>query len=251
MRGVLSAFALVAVAACVPEAPPGAAGPAETAAQAGPLDSSRPADRQMIAYGEAHPECRLWSNWEKLCSRTGPGRDVRCVADPDRPVEPSAPFCVRRNLSNPSWVLDDDERASRLRFCLEPRTVPGGGDGEPNTGTRICARYDPQRPFNGRRVGAWMHPSCQGLNEAETGRPICVRGGDAVAGIPDCETLAAEGHENPRLLTCSAWSGPSSCHAAPVRAGRSLRGENVTFGSPDPDVAAAHGLFCQIIETEN
>jgi hypothetical protein len=91
--------------------------PAEAAAS---LDPSKGPDRQMLDFGEAHPECRMWTNWEKLCSRTGPAGSVQCNVDPDQRVEPSTPFCA----SNPLALrpgIDPQQLSSSERFCVAAR----------------------------------------------------------------------------------------------------------------------------------
>lgn len=249
MRKILSlwmALCLLLGAAGVAATSSGRPGHARAnAPAAGPLNPARPADRRMLAYGEAHPECRLWTNWEKLCSRTGPGGAVHCNIDPGRRVTPSAPFCTRHAPRAQPNPLAAAERASRLRFCLRPRRVVDGSDGGSGTLTRICGRYEPGRPFNGRRAAALMRPGCDGLSDAETGRPVCVRGGDPAQHVLDCGSFAARHRQSDRLLVCGRWSGPASCHASPVHEWRPPEEGDVTFGAPNPNVAPVHGLFCE------
>jgi hypothetical protein len=224
--------------------------PQARAPASGDLDPARTADRQMTAYGEAHPECRMWSNWEKLCSRTGPNGSIYCNIDPDRRVDPSAPFCADSNRLEPrNWSAA--EHRSRTRYCASRRRpAPPLGDRSSDT-TLICARYHPERPFNGRRVAALLRPGCEGLSDAETGRPVCVRGGNMQAGIPDCASLAASGYESDRLLVCGRWSGPASCHAyptqewRPIEEGTPVDERRVYFGVPDPNQKSIHGLACE------
>jgi len=85
------ALGLLAGAACAGLAQPGSdrAHPSATG-----LDPSRRADRALQAFDAAHPQCQLWTNWQKMCSRTGPDGATVCVTDPDRPVRPSEPFCT-------------------------------------------------------------------------------------------------------------------------------------------------------------
>jgi hypothetical protein len=116
----------------------------------------------------------------------------------------------------------------------------------PGRRIRVCARQAHERPFNGRRVLALLRPGCDGLSDAETGRPVCVRGGDPAGRTPDCGALAAAHYESDRLLVCGHWSGPASCHAYPVREWRQPREDDITFGTPNPDRAVVHGLYCEI-----
>lgn len=205
------------------------------------LNPARPADRQMLAYGEANPECRMWTNWQKLCSRTGPGGAVHCDIDRARRVAPSLPFCAASRSETPASVANDAERELRERFCVSHRMVE---DLVRHRLVRVCTRHDPRRPFNGRRVAALLHPGCDGLSDAETGQPFCARGGGAAAGLPDCAALAARGYQHGRLLQCRRWSGDPSCHAFPVR-GAPDTGEDAMVIPRDPNRAGVHGLFCE------
>lgn len=249
MRRVLifaSALALLPVAACIDAAAssaPESTGSNRAASSA--LDPATAADRQMLAYGEANPECRMWTNWQKLCSRTGPGGAVHCNVDPGRRVTPSRPFCARRARVEPRFAPAVAERASAERFCLSHQTIQDPLSPDQERRIRVCTRHDPERPFNGRRAAALMRPGCEGLSDAETGRPVCVRGGDPAQHVPDCGSFAARHRQSNRLLVCGRWSGPTSCHASPVHEWRAPQEEDVTFGAPDPNRGAVHGLFCE------
>ena len=237
MSALLPATLCIAAAAWSAPERPGANRPA-----AGALNPARAADRQLRAYGEANPQCRMWSNWEKLCSRTGPEGAVQCFIDPGRRVSPSRPFCAVARWEGRADVPPASERVSRERFCLSRETIEARGQ---HLRIRVCTRHDPDRPFNGRRVAALLHPGCDGLSDAETGRPYCVRGGNAAAGLPDCASLASRRVRHDRLLVCGRWSGPALCAASPVREWRPPGPEDITFGTPDPNRTAVHGLFCQ------
>jgi hypothetical protein len=245
-RVLLSSLALgvLAGAACAIQALPRPPRPASASVSASAtLNPARAADRRLLAYGEAHPECRMWTNWEKLCSRAGPGGSVQCTVDPDRRVTPATPFCAAGGNAPPS-PRPRSEQASAERFCrrhASARSSNSAGRGAP---TRLCAQQEPERPFNGRRIAALMQPGCEGLADAETGRPFCRRGGDAAAGIPDCGVLAAQGYEHSRWLQCSRWSGESSCRAYPIMR-EQLSGSATAFGALDPNFAPVHGLFCE------
>lgn len=85
-----------------------------------PYDSSK-ADRALQAFDKNHPECALWSDWRKLCSRIGPDGATYCRIDPEHPASPSAPFCAREN--GRAFILGKDDlphyetaRQSRSRF---------------------------------------------------------------------------------------------------------------------------------------
>jgi hypothetical protein len=201
-----------------------------------PLNPAHVADRQMIAFGEAHPGCPLWTNWEKLCSRTGPEGGVHCQIDPGRRVRPSRPFCARSEGSSNMWPTA--QRVSIDRYCLTHGIIPDPL--EPGRSILVCARWDPHRPFNGRRVAALLQPGCGGLSVAESGRQIC--GDHASAGrLPECASLAAAGYEHPRLLECTRWTGNHHCHAFPIR-GAPDSGEAISIPR-DADTTNVHGLY--------
>ena len=60
-----------------------------------PYDSSK-ADRALQAFDKNHPECAVWSNWRKLCSRIGPGGSNYCRTDPDH-------HCGALTAEQPPW----------------------------------------------------------------------------------------------------------------------------------------------------
>lgn len=245
MRRVLVfavASALVPIAACVAAAvSSGSERSGSNSAASATLNPARPADRQMRAYGEVNPDCRMWTNWEKLCSRTGANGTIVCGIDPGRRVTPSDPFCAASRSATPAASLPETERVSSERFCRAHRTTEDLSRG---TLSRVCTRHDPRRPFNGRRVAALLHRDCDGLSDAATGRPFCVRGGNAAAGLPDCEALAARGYQHPRLLHCSRWSGDASCRAFPIRPQPDL-GPDAFVIPQDPNRNGVHGLVCE------
>ena len=190
---------------------------------------------------EQHPECPLWTNWEKLCSRTWIGGAIHCNRDPGRPVAPSTPFCARPTTEIATWPAS--ERGSYNRFCSNPL---GRLDGElaidDQSGPR-CNRWRSQRPFNGRRISALRHPGCEFWREVGSGRPICSEGNNAGAEVPHCSALAAINYEHSRELVCGEWIGPSSCRAYPVESGD--RGDDFVVFDDDPNSRGVHGIYCE------
>ena len=107
-----------------------------------------------VEYGIANPDCEMWSDWQKLCSRTGESGSVFCV-DSQVEVPPSATFCVARSgepYSAPSGSAGARELASYNRFCEEFSSVADG--------KAQCVRWSPMRPFNGLRLQEREHPWC-------------------------------------------------------------------------------------------
>lgn len=88
------------------------------------LDPSRAADRQMIAFGEANPQCQLWTNWERLCSRTGLGGGIQCHIDPGRRVASSLPFCAVGRQSGPRDARGNWFKVAILRAATATAHAP-------------------------------------------------------------------------------------------------------------------------------
>lgn len=199
--------------------------------------------QKLETYGRSHPECRLWTDWQSLCSRTGRDGQLRCVIDADRPIRPSEPFCVqgltvgvlRGEASNPL------ARRSRARFC-EIAAQPGADPDERNSIDPVCETYASDRPFNGRRIASLRHPWCDTWGDSQSLEPVC---SESVAGTNNCSSLAARRYEHDKLVICLRWSPGVSCRspvggaALPrpeegIMVGRALRSES----------APAWGTYC-------
>jgi hypothetical protein len=205
MRGVLiSSLALGALAgaACAMQALPSRSPQRDTAASpASGLNPANTADRVLQAFDAAHPQCQLWTNWQKMCSRTGPDGATVCVIDPDRPVRPSEPFCT-----GGPWSADEPATRAQLasygRFCRVRRaqvTAP----------FRVCEGGE-DRPFNGRRIAARLHPWCQ-LWVDEDRNHVCQTGSMNLPNVPRCEALARRGAEARSRLSCTSRAMPPWC----------------------------------------
>jgi hypothetical protein len=214
--------------------------PAAPTPGASTLNPSIVADRQMLAFGRENPDCPRWTNWEKLCSRTGPAGSINCNIDPGRRVAPSMPFCTVMGANLPR-ERSEAERTSMDRFCRYETVRAPSGEGR-RSSRRECARQDPERPFNGRRLGSLLNSACGAWRDYETYRLVCTTGGNRTPSVPDCAVLAASHYEHPRLLVCSQWTGPSDCDGIPVMS-RNREAESVIIGA-DPNIARVHGLFC-------
>lgn len=106
------------------------------------------ADADLHAFGSAHPNCEVWSNWQKTCSRLG--SEVSCVEDRARPVRPSAAFCAGGYDS-----ASQAEITSQFRYCRVTERLRIG-----EREISVCALFDSGRPFNGRRLAARFSPAC-------------------------------------------------------------------------------------------
>jgi len=191
MVGILIGVAGVAMTSASPRMRP------SVVLAPGRLNPGIPSDAQLYAFGRAHPTCQLWTNWQKMCSRTGPNGTVLCVSDPDRPVAPSRPFCARPSQGD----LTGTDAVSHDRFCASrsaenPRTRPGD-----------CRRYRRDRPFNGFHLAARRSPLCRRWVDADTRRTICSEEG---AGFGSCATVAAT-QVTAAPLACDETTQPAAC----------------------------------------
>lgn len=178
------------------------------------------ADEVLARFDRDHPQCELWTNWSRMCSRTGAGGAAYCTADPGMPVPPSEPFCVSDSESQRSRPqpasLTPSQNDSMQRFCSPDAAARGP--------TGLLAEecgFVRGRPFNGYRLAARLHPWCEQWNEAVTNVPLCRTGGKR--GLPDCAPEAVKGVESARGFYCARPALPSWCDDA---AGFGIQAEN-------------------------
>jgi hypothetical protein len=119
--------------------------------------SQKAADLAMAAFDDVNPDCELWTNWQKMCSRTGENGAVLCHKSTIG-VRPSTPFCAARTngpfegLSRPNQPT---QFTSYMRFCRVNGKVPAGlKDFEHCVWTK-------NRPFNGLSRSDRRHPWCK------------------------------------------------------------------------------------------
>jgi hypothetical protein len=184
----------------------------------GGLDATRPADAQLAAFGRDNPQCPIWTNWQKTCSRTGEGGSLICVHDQERPARPSEPFCVRTEFSGIPSPLTRGQNASSRRFCARTRheRIFDSAGRVLFEGT-VCHRYRTDRPFNGRSHGARRHPQCRHWSRGPGG-----------------------------VLVCSEFAaGPCRLlDGVPVPPSGPLENQIVIPHRFDPEMTAAFGVFC-------
>ncbi len=139
------------------------------------------ADARLAAFDTENPKCQLWTNWQKMCSRTGPdGTDIFCSIDDMHPSKPTRPFCVG-DLDG-HYLIEDHRRdlgdVQLLHlFCEEFETVDG---------KRRCTKLNSDRPFNGSNLAALRHPYCE-VWSTEKG-PVCSETGKFPE-FPKCSTV--------------------------------------------------------------
>jgi hypothetical protein len=167
------------------------------------------ADAQLAAFDKSEPECQLWTNWQKMCSRTGPDGETICEVDEARPVAPSAPFCVGRTGTSPGVLLSalsPDQQLSARRFC-----DPAPPEGAEATGaTADWCPYAKNRPFNGYRLQPRLHAWCNAWSDKSTLEPICSMPG-ANGNTPDCSVQSQRGTNSEGGLFCSKPQVPQWC----------------------------------------
>jgi hypothetical protein len=118
--------------------------------------SQTEADVALSQFDRDNPSCQLWTNWQKMCSRTGEGGATYCQKAKST-VKPSTPFCSALN-AEPYMGLADEytsiQLASYMRFCesktgeITPENVP------------LC-NWMKKRPFNGLTIAERRHPWCK------------------------------------------------------------------------------------------
>jgi hypothetical protein len=131
-----------------------------------------PADRALAEFDKSHPSCQLWTNWRKVCSRTGPHGETRCTEDPDFKVQASAPFCAGEHFGFGALLADNPtiaELNSYNRFC---KTFETEGLPHKKFGMAICNEWQPNRPFSPQRVDHRVHPWCLEWKRWDTYEPI-------------------------------------------------------------------------------
>ncbi len=126
--------------------------------------SQAAADAELTQFDGKHADCQLWTNWQKLCSRTGPNGQTSCRTSAQRGIRPSAPFCVAREdggYRRPDESDGDRALRSSLRFCTYPAGKPATSIGQAES-----CEYSPSRPFGGHELRNQTHPWCVTWKEA-------------------------------------------------------------------------------------
>lgn len=141
--------------------------------------SQAAADTALAQFDHDNPDCQLWSNWQKMCSRTGEGGKTLCNRDRRIEARPSTPFCAARFVKMPGEPYFRPPEApetltesaasggSRQRFCKslwdgDLRRVPF----EPAIAAQhktvlLCVAYKNPRPFDGLDVHSQANPRCR------------------------------------------------------------------------------------------
>ncbi|MGL5840055.1 MAG: hypothetical protein ACRCY3_16300 [Sphingorhabdus sp.] len=127
--------------------------------------SQAEADAALAAFDKANPTCQLWTNWQKMCSRTGEKGATYCQKA-QASVRPSVPFCTTNGELDESSDIDYSalQLESYLRFCSKKT-------GEVFNNIPACIWLS-NRPFSGLNIQEQKHPWCKAwrkLSQSETG----------------------------------------------------------------------------------
>lgn len=217
------------------------------------------ANGAMVDFGRDNPKCQLWTDWRLMCSRSGDeAGETVCVTDPGRQVEPSAPFCTDSYLGYDAANLNAAQTQSVLRFCevVADMEIPEVRDGERiMTPIKLCQKFQKDRPFNGRRVAARLHPWCDEWSDSENRSVVCTVPSGESGRTSSCNALAAEGYAHNTRLYCSKWKLPDWCHQgrgfydfvrgrpAPTDDAQDYS-DVIYFGSQPPTAAPIYGVQC-------
>jgi hypothetical protein len=213
--------------------------------------SQKAADAALAQFDTDNPKCQLWTNWQKMCSRTGEAGATWCTTDPDRPVKPSVPFCVvepQKSIKNASgfgWTTEPkiwpvDHKLSVMRFCRKGSVVNDGG---------FSCMFEENRPFNGRRLAARRHPWCQAWYNYANDELICSEGSN-VAGVADCASLLRKKTYTKHGMYCGELIKKPSLCSRIEGGGRSAvieaeNGERIMTTLWNLDTSSLHGLYCE------
>jgi len=141
---------------------------AEVSNATGNYATQSEADGALLRFEAANPQCELWTNWQKMCSRTGADGKVSCIRTRRLDVRPSAPFCAatKDGARRPGPADGLKAVSSSLRFCRYPSGKPQG----PSAQIESCI-YEQDRPFSGRNLQDREHGWCRVWYEAGRIRP--------------------------------------------------------------------------------
>lgn len=190
--------------------------------------SQQEADVALEKFEKDNPSCQLWTNWQRMCSRTGKNGAAECISDDALSVRPSTPFCAEVNIGarNEFRVSEQFAVAKSLQFRSRGRFCTFDG-------SIMHCRSD--RPFNGRHLSARRNSLCEiwAEEKAPEFRPICSEN-TSNTGLRSCAALSKKKFKADVPLYCSkrsemtgknicqsisGWgAGPDFGHDAPYEA---------------------------------
>lgn len=121
------------------------------------------ASAELAAFDRENPHCELWTNWQQMCSRTGPNGEVVCKEDPVTRAQPSSPFCVVDRVRSFDQIAtySKSQYESYLRFCDKKSDTAWASLRDTPEKVASCVSYQKERPFNGYHLEARRHPWCR------------------------------------------------------------------------------------------
>lgn len=166
-------------------------------------------DRRLFAFEKQHPNCPMWTDWRKLCSRLGPGGSTYCKTDPVYSAKPSTPFCATEANMQDTKAESD----SRMRFCVKYNRRSNDGDVDYPTGSTYCEEYKSLRPFGGQQFAQLEHPACTAWGNGTPTKNVCASGQSNENGLPKCDSPEIRNNPQSEALSCTAWSSTILCNA--------------------------------------
>ena len=198
-------------------------------------DPTSHADRKLQQFDRSHPDCDLWTDWHKLCSRMGENGETTCRTDPYHRAKPSAPFCADYETARPDTLA---EAQSRSRFCVKF----GRGQPEP-PGAHYCGRYRSERPFNGVNIENLRTPECL---EWGTYSVPCTENKQNGGALPLCSSANLRKAPPTVAYACVKWAPTGYCrHPVGGREPERLSGGLSLLMPPPPQtIQPVWGVYC-------
>ncbi|MEO8722340.1 MAG: hypothetical protein ABI395_02295 [Sphingobium sp.] len=209
-------LAAILGAAAVGQISPVAPGATHDPGYPAPYSNSK-ADRALKAFDVGHPQCAIWSDWHKLCSRIGPNGATYCRTDPEHPTNPSAPFCAA--LEGQPYFTDGEnlpkdetpeQRKSRFRFShivISKSVIDSPASEKGTIITQSGHLWNENRPFRNQSFRYLENPGCDVWSYfEETTKKVSLCSSRDNGGRRSCETLIHHPkyyHKN--SLACSKW----------------------------------------------
>ena len=185
-----------------------------------PYDQSE-TDQALAAFDRHHPLCALWTDWRKLCSRTGPKGSTYCRTDPEHPVTPSTPFCERSfagrdrdtTYEYESGTMTAVELKSALRFShMVQEEASLRGDGRYHSSPPY-AEWAADRPFSGTSLRQMESPICASwrLKTIDGSERSCSEGKHH--GLASCTSSDYETRHQDIVPECAVFKRSNPCTA--------------------------------------
>jgi hypothetical protein len=103
-------------------------------------------DQALLSFGAIHPNCRVWTDWNRVCARRPGSATSECLSSIDS-APPSAPFCAAGPESNFD-KMTAAELESANRFCVTFRDTVLYKSAGPSATYHVCVSHTQERPFS-------------------------------------------------------------------------------------------------------